>query len=122
MGLRETIQKAVKTGLEATGNIRQTSTYNVAGTPTYNPTTGTGTNPTTAYSCKAIFASFDKREIDGDVIKPEDQKVLMAPHYIPGITPTLNDTIVDEAGVTWQVQGAQKDPTTSIWVLQVRRP
>lgn len=121
MGLRETIQAAVASGLSAAGNILRPATYNRVGIPSYNATTGTVTATPTASTVSAMFYSFHKDEIDGTVIRPEDQKVLLGGPAL-GFTPTHNDTIEDEDGQAWVVKGVKKDPTAAVWILHVRKP
>jgi hypothetical protein len=51
----------------------------------------------------------------------EDQKALIATlDLIP--VPTVNDTILDEDGVTWSVIGILSGPGRVAWSLHVRRP
>jgi len=120
MGLSETIQKFVQSGLKATGNLRKAATYQVAGTPVYNPTTGTPTVSTTTYAIEALFTSFSDREIDGDRIRPEDQKCLVAGLDL-AVTPGKNDTILVGTAV-WSVVEIRGIPSDGLWILQVRRP
>lgn len=120
MGLKETIQQAVKSGLAGLDNLQGTVTYRAAGTPSYNATTGASTLTMTDYTVPATFARYRKEDIDGDAIRPEDQKCLIGATHL-AVTPTLNDTIVNGA-TTWVVQGAQIDPAGALWVIQVRRP
>lgn len=120
MGLQETIQRAVKSGLTALDNLQQTVSYRAASAPSYDPTTGAPSVSRTGSTVKAMFVRYRKDEIDGDAIRPEDQKVLIGALGL-GLTPTLNDTIVRDSE-TWLVQGAQLDPAGALWVIQVRRP
>lgn len=120
MGLRELIRQNVQAGLALTGNIREDATYRAAGTPGYSATTGTVTTGTTNYAIKALFASYAKQEIDGDRIRPEDKKCLVAGVDL-AVTPGLNDT-VQQGSTVWSVVGVQGIPTDGLWILQLRRP
>lgn len=120
MGLKETIQQAVKGGLAGLGNLQGSVTYRAAGNPVYNATTGATALAMTDYTVPATFVRYRKEDIDGDAIRPEDQKCLIGATHLT-VTPTLNDTIVDGA-TTWIVQGGQIDPAGALWVIQVRRP
>ena len=121
MGLRETFQQGIATGLTALGNVMRPATYNRVGVPAYDTTTGTVTATPTASAISAMFYRFKKDEIDGTVVRPEDQKVLLGGTVL-GFTPTHNDTIEDEDGQLWVVKGAQKDPVQATWILHVRKP
>lgn len=121
MSLAADIQRAVKAGVAALMGIAETVTYQVAGEPSYNPTTGAPTAPTTAVTVPdAIFLAYRREEIDGDVIRPEDQRCLI-PTQGFAVTPTLNDQIV-RGSETWTVVGIRQDPARAVWELQVRRP
>jgi hypothetical protein len=123
MGLRETIQQAVRTGLGALDNAYANVTYRSAGSPpgSYNTTTGTVTTSPTSSTVKCTFVAYHKDEIDGDTIRMEDQKALIGATQLT-VTPTVNDTIVDSAGKVWSVVRAKIDPMGAMWVLQVRKP
>jgi len=120
MGMKEDIQTFVKDGLLTLGNLQSTVTYYASGTPSYNATTGAVTVSQTAYSILATLVRYRKEEIDGDAIRVEDKKALIAALNLP-VTPTLNDTLVDGAN-TWIVVGANIDPAGALWILQLRRP
>jgi hypothetical protein len=121
MGLKDTIQQAVKSGLQALDDLREAIEYHQAGTPGYNATSGAVTTSSTPYSALGTFVRYQKREVDGVVIRPEDQKLLLAPDQIPAVTPTLNDW-VERGSQTWVVQAVGIDPAGALWVLQVRQP
>ena len=95
--------------------------YQHAGAPSYSATTGAIVRPTTEYSVPLIVSRYDRREIDGEAIRAEDQKALIAVKDLP-IVPTVNDTLVLADGTTWNVIGIQTDPSGSVWVLQLRKP
>ena len=120
------IQDAVQEGLGVLRSpdldIQKLATYQSCATPSYDPATGAITSPTTVYpDIPVIFTSFKRIEIDGEAIRAEDQKVLIATQdLIP--TPTVNDTIIAANGTLWSVMGIRTDPAGAAWVLQVRRP
>lgn len=121
MSLATDIQRAVKTGVAALSGIAESVTYRSAADPTYNTTTGTPATTTTDVTVSVVFAAYRREEIDGEVIRPEDQKCLIpASGFSP--TPGVNDQIVRANGEVWSVQGIQKDPAAALWVLTVRRP
>lgn len=121
MGLRETIQNAIKSGMNAMGNIQETVTYTSVSTTSYNTTTGAITTTKTTTTVAVVFDSYSRREMDGDTIRPEDQKVLVAKGNLTPI-PGLNDTITRSDGTVWSVLSVETDPVNAHWQLQVRRP
>lgn len=122
MSLCDAIQQAVQTGIVALDDMAKRATYTSMATPTYNATTGAITTPSTSYSgVPIVFASYDTREIDGETIRLEDQKAILATLDLAA-TPTKNDTITKADGTVWSVVSIQTDPAGAAWVLQVRRP
>jgi hypothetical protein len=121
MGLREIVQGAVQQGLLATDNTQQDLTYKAAGTPSYTPASGAVSVTLGSQTVKGIICRWQKHELDGDTIRPTDQKCLIGGTLLSA-TPTLNDQIIDSAGVTWVVQGAQLDPMGALWIINLRRP
>ena len=120
MGLKETIQQAVRGGLAALDNLQESIQYNAAGAPSYNATTGAPGVTMTSQTVKGTFARYRKDEIDGEAVRLEDQKCLIGATLLT-VTPTLNDTIT-RGSETWVVKGTTIDPAGALWVLQVRRP
>ena len=122
MGLRETIQNAVQSGMNAMGNIQESVTYTAVSETAYNTTTGAMTVTKQTYAAvKAVFDQYSRKEMDGDAIRPEDQKVLIAKKNLTPI-PGLNDTITRADATVWSVISVQTDPVNAHWQLQVRRP
>lgn len=118
------IQDAVQQGLSALRalEIQKTATYIAIGTPTYNPTTGAPATPQTSYlNTPMVLTSFAKAEIDGDAVRPEDRKAIIAQLDL-ATTPTLNDRLQLADGTVWSVVHIGIDPADAAWVLQVRNP
>lgn len=121
MTLVTDIQRAVKAGVGALTGIAESVTYRSAADPTYNTTTGALTTTMTDVTVSVVFAGYRRDEIDGEVIRPEDQKCLIpTKDFSP--TPGVNDQITRASGEVWSVQGIGKDPASALWVLNVRRP
>ena len=122
MGLRETIQAAANSAIKATGNIAVSTTYQSFASTTYNASSGVQvTTRSTTGNVSVIFDAFRLEQIDGQNIKPEDKKALVAQKQIPGVTPGVNDRIT-EGTTIWEVQGVRVDPAGALWELQVRKP
>ena len=118
--LRTQVKKAISKGIVALGDLAQRGTYTSVGTPTYNATTGASTTPSTDYAnLRMVFSNFKRMEIDGEAVRQEDQKVLVAALDLVPV-PTVNDRITDELGAVWNVIGIMSVPGTLIWTLHVR--
>lgn len=121
MSLRAQVKSAIQAGMAAIGDLAQRATYISTTTPSYNPTTGAISSPSTSYTGLAmVFSNFSRMEIDGDAVRAEDQKVLVATLDLIPI-PTINDRITDEDGVEWNIIGILSVPGMSIWKFHVRR-
>ncbi len=122
MSFRASIQKAIQAGFNALGDGQKTVTYVSVTAAAFNATTGAVSRTQTTHAgVKAVFDQYDRREIDLDVIRPEDQKVLIAKLNLTP-TPRLNDRLTESDGTTWEVIGVKTDPLNAHWELQVRRP
>jgi archaellum component FlaF (FlaF/FlaG flagellin family) len=123
MSLRDAFKTAAQQAITAFGDVAVSTNYLSHTTTSYNVTAGTDT---TSYSTKAgvtvIFDEFRVVEIDGIAVKPEDKKALIPAKSISGVTPGVNDQIVADGSVTWEVQRVGSDPAGALWTLQVRRP
>lgn len=122
MSLREQIQQAVQDGIAAMDDLAESSTYTSVGTPSYTPSTGAITEPSTLYAgVPIIFTSYSRMEIDGEAVRAEDQKAIIATQDLTPM-PTINDTITRADGTIWNVISIRTDPAGAAWILQVRRP
>jgi len=122
MSLRQQVQQAVQAGMRAMDDLPESADYKSVTTPSYDPTTGTITTPNTQHvGIPVIFTNFSRREIDGEAIRAEDQKAIIATRDLPA-TPTINDTITRADGIAWSVIGIRTDPAGAAWVLQIRKP
>lgn len=122
MSLRTAIQQAIQAGMNAMGDIQETSTYTNVTANTYNATTGVSTPTKTSYTgVKIVFDRYSVLEIDGDAVRPEDLKALVAKRNLTP-TPSLNDYITRGDGTVWVVVAVATDPVTAMWELQIRRP
>lgn len=122
-GYRELAQRLVGVALnKQLGDIPQPVVFRSMSPGAYNPTTGVAgaTFGSTAVA-RALLARFDAKDIDGNVVKPTDQKVLIAAVDLPGVAPKTADKI-GISGVDWLVQRVLLDPTGALHVLHVRRP
>lgn len=122
MSLRSVIQQAVQTGIAALDDLAERATYTSVRTPAYDALTGTISKPSLAYpTVPMVFTSYSRQEIDGETIRQEDQKAIIAQLALTPV-PTLNDTITRADGTVWTVVSVRTDPAGAAWVLQCRRP
>jgi len=120
------VQDAIQQGLASLRapelDIQKLCTYSSVATPSYAPSTGTVTTPKAASAdVPIVFTSFKRMEIDGEAVRAEDQKAIIATRDLTPV-PTVNDTITRADGTVWSVIGIGTGPAGAAWVLQVRRP
>lgn len=119
MGLKETVQAGIATGLAATGTLRRTVTYKAsAATPNYTPATGAQTRLEQDYAVSGIVYGYTRREIDGVLVKPFDRRFLCLQADLP-VSPNLTERLVLD-GKGWEVVGIEEDPAQAVWMLQIR--
>jgi len=71
---------------------------------TYDPATGGVTNTTTTQLGSGIIMQWETRQIDGELIKTNDKKLLLSPLNTLGselTAPVLGDTITDVTGTVY---------------------
>ncbi|MFA6711337.1 MAG: hypothetical protein WCS33_01325 [Candidatus Caldatribacteriota bacterium] len=122
MGLAESIQNAISSGMKAFDNVRKLVTYHSSGTTSYNPSTGT-TSETGAVDIENLyvtFTSYKLDDIDNETIHKEDKKVLI-PAIDISVVPKETDYLLTENETErWDVKNKKIDPAGAMWVLQVR--
>jgi archaellum component FlaF (FlaF/FlaG flagellin family) len=122
MGLKETIQNAATTAFSAIGNLAEVVTYVQvsARQQEYSPTTGVVDALSLKHSgVDALFTEYSAREIDGSVIKPKDNKVLIPGNEVT-FTPKQGDMIERASSEVWRVVNVEIDPAEALWQLQCR--
>lgn len=119
--MKDLIKGAIQSGMNALGDGQETVTYTSVGTTSYNATTGVITTPKTTYAVLMVMDQYSRREVDGDAIRPEDVKGLVAVLNLTP-TPTLNDTVTRANGTVYSVISIRTDPMDAHWQLQLRRP
>jgi hypothetical protein len=120
VGLKSTIAAAVKAGFTALDDVPELVTYFArSATSSYDPATGISTRVETSYLASGIFLSYQKREVDGQQIKPHDQKFLMRQEAL-AVRPTLSDRLLRSDGKYWEVLSVSEDPAHATWSMQIR--
>ena len=122
MGLKDALAHAAKAGVAAAGDIAVSTNYESFTSATYNASAGTNAATyATIAGVKLVFANFTIAQIDGRQVQPEDKRALIPAKTISGVTPGVNDRIV-EGGTVWEVQRVRADAASALWDLQVRKP
>jgi hypothetical protein len=87
----------------------------------YNPVTGgfddTGTQTVVS---EILLHGYDKSRIDGDIIREFDQEAIFRVSEL-GFELT-NDRKLIIGGVTWDIVNIDRDPSETVYFLQIRRP
>lgn len=101
----------------------RTVTLSTPGTDVYSPSAGTFTPGTpTTQTPKALFTNFTLHEIDGDLIRSDDKKCLIAATSLTA-APTDKDTITD-GGLEYSVlpiEEIKPGDTAILYKLRLRR-
>jgi hypothetical protein len=120
MGVKEVIVAGIKTGLQATGNVRRTVTYKAqSADPSYAPATGTVTRPETSHTVEGLLYGYRRDDIDGVLIRPFDQQFLVHQSELP-VTPKVTERLVLDDGTSWEIVRVEQDPAGATWMLQIR--
>lgn len=124
MGLRDTVRRAAVTAVTATGDIAVTVTYievreQESG---YDTETGAVTKVEIAHpDVDVIFDQYSSREVDGEVIKPKDVRILLPSLNLPtGVRPKKGDRVQKADGEQWRVVDLNTDPVEALWEMQSR--
>lgn len=122
MSLRQTVQQAIESGINALDDLAERATYTGIAPGTYNATTGAPVNTSTPYSgVPMVLTGYSKEEIDGENVLAQDMKAIIATRSLTPV-PTITDKITRGDGSVWSVISIKTDPAGAAWVLQVRRP
>jgi hypothetical protein len=119
MGLKDTIQAGIASGLAAIGNVRRTVTYHAqAAAPSYTPATGAVTRLEQDYQVTGLVYGYARKDIDGVLVQPFDRRLLCHQADLP-VSPKLTERLTLD-GQTWEVVGIEEDPAEAVWMLQIR--
>lgn len=123
MSLKTDIRNAVSNVIENLVNegLAKRVTYNQPSAVSYNSETGavTTTNITKA-NVAGVFAKFDSRKIDGEFIRPHDEKFITTVKALGGVVPTVSDTIL-LGTVDYDIVRIMTPPSDEVHILHVRK-
>ena len=87
----------------------------------YDPATGkTGAATVSEFTGKAIFASYNQREIDGSKILATDQKCILRQSEFEAAGKIITTDKLVRDGKALTIVNVQQDAVSVMWVLQVR--
>ena len=114
MGLsRATLAKAVKVAFDAAGEVPETASL-VRRTQSYATGTGTITQTSVSYDVKMLFGSYNKYEIDRQVVKAEDIRAIIQQADL-SVTPSLATDKVVRGSITYNIINIEEDPLYRDW-------
>lgn len=121
MSLNQAVKAAFKAAKRVGGDMFHNVTYYQSGLGVYDTDSGTQTFPDSkTANIKMLVALYSDKEVDGEIIRPTDKKGMLEASAMT-IIPDLMDNITD-AGLLWTVVGVEKDPTQTVYLLQLRQP
>lgn len=120
MGLRETVQNAVWSGLKAMGNIPEAATHKAL-TLVYNPATGVAADTETDTALtRVVFAEYTRQELANEAILPTDVRIIISRKELT-TEPKVDSVIVRTAGgVRYSIIRVDTDPAAAVWDVQGR--
>ena len=88
---------------------------------TYDPTTGVLSGSETTHTIdEVIFTNYERRRVDGQVIRSFDKlAIFRATDITVEIT---TEMVLTLAGKTWNIKNIDLDPSSSLYELQCRKP
>ena len=123
MGLRDLVQKTVRTAMLAVGDIAEDAYYYQYSSANYDASSGVVSAGVTGSLVSMVFHAYEKREIDNVNILPTDLKGIVDQLRF-GIAPTNNDYVYKiESGVSvkYEVQGFTEDPAAAHFEFHLRK-
>jgi hypothetical protein len=121
MGLKATLQRAVKAAFKAADDVPRKCTYkSVSGEVVRDLVAGTSTRVTQEFTLQTvIFTKFSEKDIDRDPALLTDMKMLFPTQDLP-VQPKQSDTVLDDVGTHWVIIKRISDPASVLTILQVR--
>lgn len=124
MGFKSLLDKQVQGVMKTLGQadgLAPFAVYIKKGERVYDTATRTYTSTDTSYAdVPMVFAKFKIDEMDGEVVSATDQKAIIAALDLP-VTPSSQDQIRDEDGITYNVERLLGVPGSSLYILHIRR-
>lgn len=123
MSITAQVQSAVAKAFDALGDLVKTGkVINVPNSKTYDPVSDSYTYAPVEYPiAKAALVGYTDKETDGTNVKSTDIKCLFPSSYMGVYEPTTEDTYKDSTDTEYSIERAKKDPSGSLWVLQLRK-
>lgn len=125
MSLKTTIQRSARRALRIADSLAVDATYVSAGAQSYDPTTGVQTVAESTTTFRVFLVAVKQSEVDGTKVQLEDKKAIFDRQGFP-FAPKTEDLIriggTGEDAGDWEVVGTLREPSESIYILQVRRP
>lgn len=119
--LNALVPSLVNLGFDLADQIVLAGTYTHTTAGNYDPSLGTISPTVETASVNALLASYKASEIDGVKIKVGDRKAVLKASELTGITSVRLDDTLTVGGEKWQVVDFIKDPTGTVYQMQVRR-
>lgn len=107
-------------GFNLASDIVKSCSYIQPTSAAYDPAAGTVTPTNATKSVSAMILQFSQKEVDGQIVKLGDERVLIQCSDLSGLTPGTDDTIT-VSGIVRRVIGFTKDATGTIYTFHCRR-
>jgi len=87
----------------------------------YDADLGTTTRPVlNKHPIKGLLTSFKLNETDGNAVQPQDRRLTLESSPLTFV-PSMHDFVkIDEQD--WEIMNLKREPSNSVYILQIRRP
>jgi hypothetical protein len=118
MALSNTITAAVKTAMNAIGDLKTPITYTRVEPGNYDPATDTTLDVTQAYPIEAPIVGLTEDEMAWIATDKKGAKLLIAAADLP-VVPLITDYVLID-GARWEVVKIKRVPGNSLWILVIQ--
>jgi len=119
--LNSLVPDMVDLGFDLADQIVVSATYTHTTSGGYDPATGGLTPVVQEPTVNVLEAVYKANEIDGDVVKIGDKKMIVRASELSTVTSVRLDDRITISGVIWQIVNFKFDPTETVYIFQVRR-
>ncbi len=119
MGLKKTLQNAVKTAFSVIDELLVDVTYTRITVGAYDTATGKPAKTSVPYALKGLVENYKAQDADGSLVKRTDLRLTIRQTEL-AFMPSIEDTVT-VTGQKYKVVDIKPDTGNVLWLLQLRR-
>lgn len=113
---------ALAVGFDVGGQLLRPCVYHSVNNPAYDAATGVQTPDEDTVSVSPMVLAFKRKEIDGQIVRQGDERVLIRATEMGEVEPGEDDYLIETAtSIRRDVRAVTFDPTRELYTLHVRR-